>query len=109
MTSNLALGSAVEKSTFSKEYEIFLGKLVAARKKAGLTQEGLARGLRRTQSWVSKVERGERRIDVIELRDVCQALGCPFPLFVKTLEKSLPQKRPRHRAQASSPAEKPGA
>lgn len=96
------------KSTFSKEYEIFLEKLVAARKEAGLTQEGLARRLRRTQSWVSKVERGERRIDVIELRDVCQALGRPFPLFVKALEKSLPQKRRRHGAQASSPAEKSG-
>jgi len=99
----------VEKSTFSKEYEIFLGKLVSARKEAGLTQEELARRVRRTQSWVSKVERGERRIDVIELREVCQALERSFPIFVKALEDSLPQKRRRHAAQAPSPAEKSGS
>ena len=81
------------KSTFSKEYEIFLERLVAARKESGLTQDDLARRLRQTQSWVSKVERGERRIDVIELRDVCRALGHSLPRFVSSLEESLPQKR----------------
>lgn len=96
------------KSTFSKEYEILLEKLVAARKESSLTQEQLARRLRRTQSWVSKLERGERRIDVIELRDICQALGHPFTRFVKVLERSLPQKRSRHGAQIS-PAEKSGS
>jgi transcriptional regulator with XRE-family HTH domain len=99
----------VEKSKFSKEYEIFLGEFVAARKEAGLTQEELANRVRRTQSWVSKVERGERRIDVIELREVCQALGRSFTLFVKALEKSLPQKRRRRGERISSSAEKSGS
>lgn len=83
----------MEKSTFSREYGIFLEQLVAARKRRGLTQKVLARRLRRTQSWVSKAERGERRIDVIELREICRALGEAFPPFVKRLEEVLSKSR----------------
>lgn len=97
------------KSTFSLEYQIFLEALVAARKEARLTQEQLARRLRQTQSWVSKGERGERRIDVTELRDICHALGRPFPLFVARLEKTLSQRRGRHPAQTSPPGGKAGS
>ncbi len=49
--------------------------LVQARQKAGLTQADLAGRLRRPQSFVSKVEAGERRLDFVEFLEVTQALG----------------------------------
>ena len=49
--------------------------LRATRQKAGLTQVELAARLHRPQSWVAKVEGGERRLDVVELAEVSLALG----------------------------------
>ena len=63
------------KSTYSQDYQRLLHILIDVRKRAGITQESLARTLRRPQSFVSKFERGERRIDVIEFRDICRAIG----------------------------------
>ena len=51
------------------------GQLREARETAGLTQAGLARVLGKPQSFVSKYETGERRLDVIELAEICSALG----------------------------------
>lgn len=50
--------------------------LIEARLTAGLTQAGLAQKLRRPQSYVSKYENGERRLDVIEFLEVTDQLGC---------------------------------
>lgn len=79
------------KSIFTKEYILFLHRLRAARKEAGLTQEQVAKRLQQTQSFVSKCERGERRIDVVELRAFCFAIGMPFTEFVKHLEAAIQQ------------------
>jgi transcriptional regulator with XRE-family HTH domain len=49
--------------------------LVDARKAANLTQSELSGRLKRPQSFVSKYERGERRLDVVEFGDVAKALG----------------------------------
>jgi transcriptional regulator with XRE-family HTH domain len=49
--------------------------LVEARREANLTQAELSRRLKRPQSFVSKYERGERRLDVVEFGDVAKALG----------------------------------
>ena len=50
-------------------YRRFLGRLRAARREAGITQVEAARRLGKTQSFVSKSESGDRRVDVVELRD----------------------------------------
>ena len=50
--------------------------LVARRDKIGMTQVALATALRRPQSLVSRTEQGERRLDVIEFVEWCEALGC---------------------------------
>ncbi|WP_260929346.1 multiprotein-bridging factor 1 family protein [Novosphingobium sp. 9] len=60
---------------FTPEYKLFAQSLVAARQAAGLTQEQLASKLAKPQSYVSKIERSERRIDVIEFGHICVALG----------------------------------
>jgi len=56
-------------------YEALVQRLIDARNGAGLTQAQVARKLNKPQSFVAKYERGERRLDVIELLDVCQALS----------------------------------
>jgi transcriptional regulator with XRE-family HTH domain len=80
---------SVDKSIASQAYKIFLGELRAARKRSGLTQVDLAGRLHETQSFVSKCERGERRLDVLELRAFCTAIGISFPEFVQRLERAL--------------------
>ena len=70
------------KSIHSPEHLVLRELLVDARKKAGLTQDEVAQRLGRPQSFVAKYEGGERRLDVIELIDVAQALGAdPLRLF----------------------------
>jgi transcriptional regulator with XRE-family HTH domain len=49
--------------------------LVVGRTAAGLSQEEVARRLRRPQSFVSKYESGERRLDVVELIEIAEAIG----------------------------------
>ena len=59
--------------------------LVEARKSAGLTQVQLAKRLSRPQSYISKAERGERRLDVVEFFEVANAIGVePFE-FLRAL------------------------
>jgi len=62
------------KSSFSAEYKLFCMLLQEARTKAGLTQEDVAKRLNRPQSYVSKYESGERRLDVIEFLRVTKVL-----------------------------------
>lgn len=62
-------------SVFTQRHQEFIRFLVAARKAAGITQVELAARLDRHQSFVSKVERGERRVDVVEFCQIAEALG----------------------------------
>ena len=81
----------MEKSIYSKEYSLFLDQLKKAREEKGLTQTEVAERLGQTQSFVSKVERGERRLDVVELIAFCAAFGISFSLFTKKLELKVSQ------------------
>jgi transcriptional regulator with XRE-family HTH domain len=64
----------VTRSAFTREYARFRTILIDARKAAGLTQVELAGKLKRPQSFVSKYERGQRRLDVVEFLDVARVL-----------------------------------
>ncbi len=68
---------------------MFCQVLKEVRIKAGLSQYKLADILGTTQSWISKCERGERRIDVVELRMFCQAFQISSDEFMKMLERAL--------------------
>ncbi|MDT9136299.1 helix-turn-helix transcriptional regulator, partial [Escherichia coli] len=59
---------------FSQRYTKLSSALISARHESNLTQIDLAKKLRRPQSFVSKYERGERRLDVIEFIEVAEAL-----------------------------------
>jgi transcriptional regulator with XRE-family HTH domain len=63
--------------------------LRSIRREAGLRQSDLAARLGRPQSFVSKYESGERRLDLIELRQVCQAVGISLEEFVRRFDESL--------------------
>lgn len=63
------------KSAFTRKHDHFRRLLTDARHRAGLTQAELAKRLGRPQSFVSKFERGERRLDVVEFLDVAHALS----------------------------------
>lgn len=73
------------KPAVSQRYRTLLARLKAARLQAGLTQAEAARALQQHQSFVSKCESGERRIDPVELEDFAR-------LYKKDLSFFLPRK-----------------
>ena len=83
------------KSLFTTEYEQLLRRLVSARKEAQLTQQALASRLDKPQSFVSKYERRERRLDVLEFLLVCRQLNVDPCAIIRELEDSLSSQSPR--------------
>lgn len=77
----------MSKTIRSQGHEALCRALVEARKSAGLTQAQLAHRLRRHQSFVARVESGERRIDVIELVVLARALGVGTTSLLKVAEE----------------------
>jgi len=65
----------VRKSTHTAAYDALKAKLVALREARGLTQRDLAKKLKRNWSVVARIETGERRLDIVELYWLCEALG----------------------------------
>lgn len=59
----------MKKSIYSTDYKFLVSQLKKARKEAGLTQREVAKKLGRTQSYISKVESGDLRVDIIQLRE----------------------------------------
>ena len=60
------------KTIYTKEYKTILRRLKKARKKSGLTQTEIAKKLGKPQSFISKIENGERRLDIIELKKIAK-------------------------------------
>ena len=75
----------MEKSIYSAEYQQLCTLLRTLRRDAGLTQVQVAERLQMPQSFVSKYESGERRLDVVELRHVAAAIGTTLAAVVAEL------------------------
>lgn len=73
----------MRKSLRSRPHQALITALVEARKKTELTQEQLAKRLGRPQSFVAKYEGGERRLDVVELLEIAQAIDLKLPEVLK--------------------------
>ncbi|MCA0199890.1 MAG: helix-turn-helix domain-containing protein [Proteobacteria bacterium] len=76
------------KTLRSARHSRLLKFLISARKEAGLTQQELAKRLSKPQSFVAKVEKGERRLDIIEFLDLAVALGVDPSRAIRRLEKA---------------------
>lgn len=75
------------KSVHTKNYARFLEMLITARRDANVTQDEVARKLNQPQSFVSKYENGERRIDVIEFLEIAEAIGFDPVGFIRKILK----------------------
>lgn len=72
---------------------MFLKHLRAVRERHGLTQAQLAERLEETQSTISKCERGEKRLDIVEVITFCRAIGIAFSQFASELEGLIEEDR----------------
>lgn len=79
----------MDKSLNTKKYKIFLKTLFRLRIGSGLRQIDLANSINEHQSFISKIESGERRIDLIELKEIVEALGSNLNDFIIEFEKDL--------------------
>jgi len=77
------------KTIYRPENAVLLSLLKKHRKAAGLTQVQCSKALERPQSFMSDVESGTRRLDVVQLRDLCKVLGVGLVDLIVEFEKSL--------------------
>jgi transcriptional regulator with XRE-family HTH domain len=79
----------MSKHIYTSEQERLQALLRQIRQEAGLRQVDLAQRIGQSQSFVSKYESGERRLDLIELRQICSAVGITLEDFVRRFEDGL--------------------
>ena len=79
----------MRKTIHSANHKVLCELLREVREEAGLTQTELAVRIKKDQTFVSKYETGERRLDVLELREICVVLGVPIGTFIRRLERRL--------------------
>ncbi|MCU1718862.1 helix-turn-helix domain-containing protein [Pseudomonas sp. 5P_3.1_Bac2] len=80
------------KTIHSAPYQRLLELLIGARRDAKMTQQDLSATLRRPQSYVSKYERGERRLDVLEFLEVARQLNTDPYRLLQEIEPLLENK-----------------
>ena len=85
----LVLSPQMTKTLNRQEYKIIIEILYKVRVNAGLRQEDLANKLGVPQSFISKTENCDRRLDIIELRDICNALDISVADVMTRLETEL--------------------
>lgn len=78
------------KTVFSDAHVRFVEVLAAARRQAKVTQAELAARLGKDQSFISIIEGGQRRVDVIEFCAICRALGIEPEALFRTVVAKLP-------------------
>jgi transcriptional regulator with XRE-family HTH domain len=85
----------MSKTIYRPEHAVLLSLLKKHRKAAGLTQVQCSKALDRPQSFMSDVESGTRRLDIVQLRDLCEVLGIGLQELIAEFEKSLSAAEPR--------------
>jgi len=70
------------KTIYSQEHKILVEKLIRAREDAGLRQGDVAKLLGKTQSFISKLESGQRRIDLVQIKEFANIYKKPVSFFI---------------------------
>lgn len=82
-------GSMTNKTIFNKQYQSMIKTLIEIRKQQGISQRELADRLKRAHSYIGRIETFERRLDVVDLINICRALGLTNREILKQFEKLL--------------------
>jgi transcriptional regulator with XRE-family HTH domain len=72
----------MKKTIYSEEHKHLIGQLKRARQEAGLEQNEVARLLAKTQSYISKIECGQRRVDLVQLKEFAKIYKKPLSYFI---------------------------
>jgi transcriptional regulator with XRE-family HTH domain len=81
-TIGYTIQTGMSKSIYSKEYKNIIEMLKTARLDVGMKQEDVASKLKKPQSYISKIERGERRVDAAELKELAKILKKDVSYFL---------------------------
>jgi transcriptional regulator with XRE-family HTH domain len=71
----------------TKRHKRLIEVVIAERKAAGIRQVQLAKKLKRSQTWIARIESGERRLDVVEFLELADAIGFNAPKLIEQLLK----------------------
>lgn len=82
----------MDKSIHSRIYQRIIARLRTKREEKGISQKQLGDKTGYPQSYISKIETCERRMDVLELIKICEALDISFLTFVKEIDEDIVQK-----------------
>lgn len=77
------------KTIYRTEYGVLIDLLRERRELAGLTQAECSKAIGRPQSYMSDVERGDRRLDVVQLKDLVEAMGVDWMGFLVEFERRV--------------------
>lgn len=81
------------KSVHTARHKLFCESLKRVRKLTGLTQQEVAKRLGEHQSFVSRYETGERRLDIVEYIEVCAAIGVDPAVHLRSFERPTLRRR----------------
>ncbi len=73
----------MSKTIYSKEHKYIVGRIKKAREGVGLSQAEVAKLLHKTQSYVSKIESGQRKIDVVQLKEFAKVYKKNLDFFIE--------------------------
>lgn len=76
-------------SIYNPEYKIAMNCLKQIRKENNITQKELASRLQCTQGYISKYEQGQVKLDIIDVKHICEILGVSLFYYVTFLEENL--------------------
>lgn len=96
------------RSIYTPEHEILASLLRDVRLQSGLRQVDVAEAMRRSQSFVSDYESGQRRLDLVELRMLCQVLGTTLPRLVQRYERLINEYQQQKKRPAKKAASRRG-
>lgn len=76
-------------SLYSQQHAVLVSYLRELRVLRELTQADVARAIGRPQTYLSDVEKGKRGLDLLQVKELCDAYGLPFPDFAEEFDKRL--------------------